>query len=148
MVSLCLKDGECPKDPRYSALHGSWVNLPPLYVTVGSTERLYDDSVKAVEKVKEAGGSVVLEVHPYACHIFPTFCMVMPEAMESLGRIGQFVAKSFEKAKREERERECKVHHDATADIQKLASSTPMIAPIIAPLIAPMSPVRYGVDGV
>lgn len=71
------------------------LGMPPLYIIIGATERLADDSVVAAQKVREAGGRVELDVSDYGCHIFPTFCLVVPEAMEALGRLATFVRDSL-----------------------------------------------------
>jgi len=87
-----------PRDTCYSALYGDWAGLPPLYIIIGATERLADDSVVAAQKVREAGGRVELDISDYGCHIFPTFCLVVPEAMEALGRLATFVRDSLHAA--------------------------------------------------
>jgi len=45
----------------------------------------------AVEKAREAGVEVRLEVDPHAPHVYPSYCIVLPEGREALGRIAFFV---------------------------------------------------------
>ena len=82
IAKLVVPKDRDPRDPGCSALYGDWSGMPPLYIIIGATERLADDSVVAAQKVREAGGRVELDVSDYGCHIFPTFCLVVPEALK------------------------------------------------------------------
>jgi monoterpene epsilon-lactone hydrolase len=84
-------DGRDPKEtplasPLYAELHG----LPPALVLVGSNESLYDDSTRAVEKIRAANGSVEFFVGEGMTHIWPIFPF-LPEALEATDRIGAFM---------------------------------------------------------
>ena len=45
----------------------------------------------AVARAREAGVEVRLEVDPHGPHVYPSYCIVLPEAREALGRIAFFV---------------------------------------------------------
>lgn len=67
--------------------------LPPLLVLVGTDEVLYDDAVRVVEKVKEAGGEAELLVGQDQFHIWPLFHAILPEGQQAIEAIGEFVRK-------------------------------------------------------
>jgi monoterpene epsilon-lactone hydrolase len=76
--------------PLYAELHG----LPPLRVLVGTEEGLFDDSVRLVEKVRAAGGSVEFEIGEEMIHIWPIFNF-LPEAHTATEGLGEFLRKGF-----------------------------------------------------
>jgi monoterpene epsilon-lactone hydrolase len=83
--------GGDPTDPRVSPVYDDLAGLPPVYVTAGSIEALLDDSTRVVEKIVESGGEAALEIGDDLGHIWPIFPTVLPEAVETLERIGKFV---------------------------------------------------------
>jgi len=86
-----LGDSQEPRDPQHSALFGDWAGLPPILFTVGETERLLSDSVDAVQRARVAGVEAELEIHPHLPHVYPVYCITIPEAREALGRIAKFI---------------------------------------------------------
>ena len=58
------------KSPYISPLFGDFTGFPPTYVQVGSNEILFSDSVKLVERMKEAGVNVKLDVFEGMWHVF------------------------------------------------------------------------------
>ena len=58
------------KDPFVSPLFGDFTGFPPTYVQVGSNEILLSDSTRLVEKMKEAGVVVKLDVFEGMWHVF------------------------------------------------------------------------------
>ena len=90
MVKEYLQDAD-PRQPLASPLYADLRGLPPLLVQVGDAEVLLDDSRRVAEKVKEAGGSVTLEVYPEMMHIFQLFAPVLPEGQQAIDRIGAFL---------------------------------------------------------
>jgi epsilon-lactone hydrolase len=78
-------------DPTASPLYAELSGLPPFFVTVGSAETLLDDSVRLAERVRAAGGEVTLEIADDMVHIWTLFHSILPEARESINRIGAFV---------------------------------------------------------
>eukprot|EP00656_Telonema_subtile_P056415 TRINITY_DN9003_c0_g1_i2.p1 TRINITY_DN9003_c0_g1~~TRINITY_DN9003_c0_g1_i2.p1 ORF type:complete len:403 (+),score=69.64 TRINITY_DN9003_c0_g1_i2:159-1367(+) len=90
IADFAVSEGASRADPGVSPLFGTWNDLPPLLFMVGATERVRDDSVEAAEKIWSAGGTALLEEHPYCPHIYPTYCIAIPEGREALGRMAQF----------------------------------------------------------
>ena len=85
--------GKEPKaTPLASPLYADLQGLPPLRVLVGTDEGLHDDSIRLVERVREAGGDVELEIGEGMVHIWPLFNF-LPEAEDSTQRFGAFLRK-------------------------------------------------------
>ena len=60
--------------------------LPPLYIQVGSTEVLLDESRRVAEKAKAAGVAVEIEVWPDMPHVWQLYAPMVPEARDSTAR--------------------------------------------------------------
>ena len=84
LSDLLLKEGMSPASPSVNALFGEWNDLPPVAFFVGATERVRDDAVLAAEKIRASNGKVLLEEHPYCPHVYPVFCIVVPESREAV----------------------------------------------------------------
>ncbi len=79
-----------PSDPLLSPALGDLSHLPPLLVQASSAEMLFDDSVRYVNKARAAGSMVELQVWPHTLHVWQAF-EELPEAMEALAAIGEFI---------------------------------------------------------
>lgn len=79
------------KDPRVSPLYGDLRGLPPLLVFASTSEMLFSDAVRLVEKAKAAGVSVRFEPREGLVHVWPLFHPLMPEARETLDLAGAFI---------------------------------------------------------
>lgn len=84
LTEMVLGEGISPGSPTVSALFGEWHGLPPFAFFVGRTERLRDDAVYAAEKIRAANGKALLEEHPYCPHVYPVFCITVPESREAV----------------------------------------------------------------
>lgn len=79
--------------------------LPPVLVDVGDREVLLDDATGLAERIRGAGGTVVLTVWPELIHVFQAFPgSVVPEADQSIEAIGAFITGSFAAARAGERD--------------------------------------------
>lgn len=76
--------------PSLSPLFGDWQGLPPLYFLAGSTEMLLDDSVRACDRARHAGGIAHIDVWVGLPHVFPVFGF-LPESRDALERIAAFI---------------------------------------------------------
>lgn len=76
--------GHDPRDPRASPLFGSVRALPPLTVHVCESEILRDDSLRLVDRVRAAGGTVRLHRYPDLPHVFHAFAPLIPEAAHAI----------------------------------------------------------------
>ena len=75
------------KNPMISPLFGNLANLPPLHISVGSNEILLDDSIRFVEKAKEAGVEVTFEIGEGMCHCYPAFGNLFRESKKTMADI-------------------------------------------------------------
>lgn len=79
--------------PYASPIYADLAGLPPVLVVVGTEELLFDDSVRVVRKIKDAGGSADLDVWPNMIHIFPFFASQIPESRRAMEYIARFARK-------------------------------------------------------
>lgn len=84
-----LCNGLSQRDPRVSPLFGNWHGLPPLYVQVGSTERLRDDALRMADPARAAGVDLRVEVWNAMPHVFPLFDFA--EARRARAKAGRFL---------------------------------------------------------
>lgn len=82
-------------DSQLSPLFGSFQGFPPMYVTVGTTEIIEDDSRSLVKKAQEARVDVTFEEGLHLMHIYPIFFPYFPEARQTLENIHQWVQSLF-----------------------------------------------------
>lgn len=78
-------------EPLASPLFGSMAGLPPMMITVGSTEMMLSDSERVAERVADAGGDARLAVWHGLPHAFPVMAL-LPEARRVIDDIGDFLA--------------------------------------------------------
>lgn len=82
--------------PCFSAIHGSWAGLPPVFAWAAESEALADDAARAAAAVRAAGGHVEEEMVPHAFHEMPVWAHAVPEGADALERIAQFVHRSLQ----------------------------------------------------
>ena len=83
-------------DPRCSPLFGEQRGLPPLFVQVGDSEILLDDSTRFASRAKEAGVAVTLEVWPKMHHVWHFSAMLIPEGKKAITAMGAFLNAGFD----------------------------------------------------
>ena len=89
MVKNYIGDGDA-RDPRCSPIYGDLTGLPPMYITGGQAEILYDDQVQLAETARKAGVDVTFESWKHMIHIFPIF-VDLPESQVLIERIAEFL---------------------------------------------------------
>ncbi|WDR90250.2 alpha/beta hydrolase [Burkholderia ambifaria] len=77
--------------PYASPFYADFTGLPPLFIQVGSTEVLLDDSRRVADKAKAAGVPVELEVWPNMPHVWQLYAPMVPEARDALDRAAAFL---------------------------------------------------------
>jgi monoterpene epsilon-lactone hydrolase len=80
-------------DPLVSPLYGDFRDLAPLLIHASADEVLRDDSVRVAERARAAGVEVEFRMWPVVPHCWQFFAGMMPEAVESLQLVTQFVMK-------------------------------------------------------
>jgi monoterpene epsilon-lactone hydrolase len=89
-----LRDGDgisSDVTPFYADFHG----LPPTLVHVGSWERLRDDSIALVARMKAAGVGAELRIFDGMCHGWQLFAPMLDEGMESIEQAARFINAQF-----------------------------------------------------
>jgi epsilon-lactone hydrolase len=74
-------------DPRVSPLRAELSQLAPVLVQVGGAERLYDECLEFVERARNAGAHVELDVAAELPHLPPAFAGFHREADRALTRL-------------------------------------------------------------
>lgn len=77
-------------DPEVSPVFADLHGLPPLYVTVSTSERLRDDAVLLTSRLRGADVEVTCDLLEGAVHAWTLFPH-LPEAAETVDRIAQFI---------------------------------------------------------
>ncbi len=90
MVGLYLRDAD-PTDPRASPLFGAFEGAPPVWITVGDTEILLDDSRRMVSRLQQQGVDVTYVEERDLPHVWPIFHNMLPEARRTLDVLADWV---------------------------------------------------------
>lgn len=78
-------------DPRLSPLYAAFDRPPPVFLQVGSTEILRDDSRRMAQVLESAGGRVTLQEWPAAPHVWQMLDGHVPEARAALVELAGFL---------------------------------------------------------
>jgi acetyl esterase/lipase len=82
------------RNPLISPLFGDLKGLPPLLFQASTSEMLYSDSVRFIDKAKAAGVDATLQTWDDMSHAFQGFFLnALPEAREAITKIGEFIHK-------------------------------------------------------
>ncbi|PHR94212.1 MAG: alpha/beta hydrolase [Robiginitomaculum sp.] len=82
-----------PSSPVISPIFGKLSNLPPTLIHASSSEILYDDACRYVEKATRAGSDASLQSWSNMPHVWQIFTPVLPEAHDSMVEIARFLKK-------------------------------------------------------
>jgi monoterpene epsilon-lactone hydrolase len=85
-----LGDGD-RKSSRVTPFYADFAGLPPTLVHVGSWERLRDDSLTLVERMRAAGVRADLEIFEGMCHGWQLFAPMLQEGMQSIEESARFI---------------------------------------------------------
>lgn len=91
MAQMYLQ-GAAPDDPRASPLFGEFGGAGPVWITVGTTEILLDDSRRMAERLKRQGVDVTCVIEPGLPHVWPLFHGFIPEARQTLAQLGTWIS--------------------------------------------------------
>jgi epsilon-lactone hydrolase len=91
-IGAALYHGSYPAThPLISPLYGDLRGLPPILIHVGDWEILLDDAVRIADKIRQAGGTIELEVWPGMWHVFHAFKSLTPESRDANEKMGRFI---------------------------------------------------------
>lgn len=83
------------KNPYLSPVFGEYHGFPPVHISVGSHELLYDESITIYNKINQSGGSATLHVGKEMFHVFPLLHPIIPESKLAWKDIIEFIEKQF-----------------------------------------------------
>ncbi|MEO9574827.1 MAG: alpha/beta hydrolase [Lentilitoribacter sp.] len=89
-------NGHAAEDPRASPLFADFTGAPPVWLTVGDTEILLDDSVRLAERLKAQRVKVDLTVEQDLPHVWPIFHNLIPEANATLDQLAAWITTQTE----------------------------------------------------
>ena len=90
-ISEAYLAGTAAEDPRVSPLMAAFSGAPPVWMTVGSTEILRDDTTRLAARMEQAGVDVALRVETDLPHVWPIFQNILPEARETLTDLSHWI---------------------------------------------------------
>jgi monoterpene epsilon-lactone hydrolase len=86
---------EDPSNPYISPLFADLKDLPPILIQVSSSEMLYSDSTRFVEKAKKAGTRAILQSWDGMPHVFQDLFNELPESKDAIAKIADFTSQIF-----------------------------------------------------
>lgn len=84
-------DGHDPKDPLASPLWADFSGAPPIWLTVGDTEILLDDTRRIYSAMKKQGVDVQMHIERDLPHVWPLFHSILPEARSTLDGLAVWI---------------------------------------------------------
>jgi len=93
LVSMYLGSND-PRDPRASPLFGTFTGAPPVFLQVGETEILLDDSRRLAEALKDQGVMVTLDIWPDVPHVWQILQTFLAQADTALIQMARFLNKT------------------------------------------------------
>ena len=79
-------------NPLVSPIYADLTGLPPLFIQVGDSEVLLDDSRRVAANASKAGVAATLQIWPGVPHGWQIFAPVLPEARAALRDASAFIA--------------------------------------------------------
>ena len=82
-----------PMNPLISPLYADLHDLPPIFIQVGTSEMILDDSLRIAKKAEEAGVKVTLDVWEDMPHVFSLFFQFASESRDAIDRVCEYLSK-------------------------------------------------------
>lgn len=83
--------GANPRDPRISPLYANLAGVGPVWMCVGDTEILLDDSRRMAEHLMAQGVDVTCVIERDLPHVWPLMHMLLPEARQTLNELAGWI---------------------------------------------------------
>jgi monoterpene epsilon-lactone hydrolase len=90
LAEMYLGDAD-PRDPKASPLFATFEGAPPVFLAVGDTEILLDDSIRLADRLQDQGVEVTMEKARDLPHVWPIFHNTLPEARATLRRVAAWI---------------------------------------------------------
>lgn len=84
-----------PRSPLISPVYANLKGLSPLLCQVGSAEILLDDSIRIIERAKNAGVDATLQIYDQMWHVWHLAVRLLPEAQKAVRDFGSFIKNHF-----------------------------------------------------
>lgn len=81
------------KNPYISPVHGNLAGLPPIFLSLGTNDELYDDGLLFYHRATDAGVTIALKVGVGMIHCYPLLAPMFPEATQAMQQIVLFIGK-------------------------------------------------------
>lgn len=83
--------GHDPLDPLVSPLFANFKDAPPIWLTVGDTEILLDDTRRLFAALQKQGVDVQMNIERDLPHVWPIFHNILPEARTTLDSLARWI---------------------------------------------------------
>ena len=83
--------GQPGDDPTLDPLRTDLSRLPPILIHAGSGDAVLQENQLLARHLKECGVDARISIYPVPTHVFHIFWTFLPEAMDALAEVGQFV---------------------------------------------------------
>ncbi len=83
--------GEAAENPAVSPLFSDFQGAPPVWMTVGDTEILLDDSRRMVARLSRYGVPAELTIARDLPHVWPLMHNILPEARQTLAALSRWI---------------------------------------------------------
>lgn len=90
LASAYLGDTD-PRNPLASPIYADLHGLPPMLITVGTAETLYDDASRLAQKAESDGVETKLEIGEDLTHVWQFYAALARESKASVESIGEFI---------------------------------------------------------
>jgi acetyl esterase/lipase len=92
MAAMYLPQGDA-EDPRASPLFADFTGAPPVWLCVGDTEILRDDTRRMAARLRDQGVPVEVTLAHDLPHVWPIFQPFLPEAMATLRALAGWISR-------------------------------------------------------
>ncbi len=80
-----------PTDPRASPLYAGFKGAAPVWIGVGDTEVLRDDTIRMAAHLRDEGVRVTEVIAHDLPHVWPLFHNMLPEGRRTLAELGEWI---------------------------------------------------------
>jgi acetyl esterase/lipase len=83
--------GHPATDPLVSPIYADFTNAPPVWVTVGDTEILLDDSLRLADRLRQFHAPTTLQLEKDLPHVWPIMQALLPEGKRTLNDLAEWI---------------------------------------------------------
>lgn len=90
--------GQAPTDPMISPVFAEFKGAPPVWMCVGDTEILLDDTRRVVQRMQAQDVAVEMHIERDLPHVWPLFHNLLPEAGATLDQLAGWLTQRLNQA--------------------------------------------------